>query len=283
MKTPIYADLDQIVFEGRSQDYGAYEMRKKYNRILSRAMLIAFLMFISLTALPKIIDWVRPAVPEVVEVDERVIITDYKGTDLPKDKVEEIEEIELPVERGGPLDAATVRFATPVPVPDDVSRDEETIAAVADFDSAAVALEDHDGLAVAGYNWSEIGEGDPFEGGDLELGGGEGEGEGEGEDDPWGFSYNEKEPMPVNMSEVAALIGYPAMAKEANIEGKVTLRVKVDKNGKYAKHIVVKDPHPILTKAVTDKISNLVFTPGIQSGKPVAVWVTIPFNFELKK
>ena len=61
MKTPIYADLDKIVFEGRPQEYGAYQMRKRYNRYLTRAMLLAFLLFISITALPKMISWVSPS------------------------------------------------------------------------------------------------------------------------------------------------------------------------------------------------------------------------------
>ena len=73
------------------------------------------------------------------------------------------------------------------------------------------------------------------------------------------------------------------MAKEAEIEGKVIVRVQVDKEGKYVKHLVIKDPHPILTKAVTDKINMLSFTPGIQAGKPIKVWVTIPFDFKLLK
>jgi outer membrane biosynthesis protein TonB len=33
---------------------------------------------------------------------------------------------------------------------------------------------------------------------------------------------------------------------------------------------------------VRDKASDLQFTPGLQNGKPVKVWVTVPFNFKLK-
>jgi protein TonB len=54
MSETIYADLDEIVFEGRSKEYGAYEMRKKYNRFLERSALIAFILFIFLTGWPKI-------------------------------------------------------------------------------------------------------------------------------------------------------------------------------------------------------------------------------------
>ena len=85
------------------------------------------------------------------------------------------------------------------------------------------------------------------------------------------------------MDDIKKLIGYPPMAKEAEIEGKVILRVQVNKNGNYVKHIKIKDPHPLLTKAVEDQIHNLKFTPGVQAGKPIKVWVTIPFDFKLLK
>ncbi len=61
------------------------------------------------------------------------------------------------------------------------------------------------------------------------------------------------------------------------------MRVLVDKTGKYKKHVVLKDPHPILTKAVEKKLGKLQFTPGIQGGQPIKVWVTIPFDFKLLK
>ena len=62
MSETIYADLDEIVFEGRSKEYGAYEMRKKYNRFLERSALIAFLLFVFFTGWPKISGWIFPEI-----------------------------------------------------------------------------------------------------------------------------------------------------------------------------------------------------------------------------
>lgn len=98
---------------------------------------------------------------------------------------------------------------------------------------------------------------------------------------PNDFVLLEKEPAPLNMEALKGMIGYPVAAKEANIQGKVIVRVYIDQKGTYVKHIVIKDPHPILTNAVTSKIHNLRFSPGIQKGKPIKVWVTIPFDFKL--
>lgn len=91
----------------------------------------------------------------------------------------------------------------------------------------------------------------------------------------------EMEAHPRNLDEVKQMIGYPAAAKEAGIEGTVRMRVQVDEKGQYVRHIVVNDPHPILTEAVTSKISELHFLPGIQASKPIKVWADVTFAFKL--
>jgi protein TonB len=131
-----------------------------------------------------------------------------------------------------------------------------------------------EGSDVGNYDWDNIDN-------DGDLGNAFVEPVKEKEIGPDEFVMLEKEPAPVNMDDIKKLIGYPPMAKEAEIEGKVVLRVQVDKTGSYLKHIVIKDPHPILTAEVVKHIRNLKFTPGIQSGKPIKVWVTIPFDFKL--
>ncbi len=100
--------------------------------------------------------------------------------------------------------------------------------------------------------------------------------------DPMAYVVVEKEPQPINIDEIKKRIGHPPAAKEAGIQGKVIVRVLVGKNGKYERHIVIKSPHKILTEAVEKELPNLEFTPGIQAGKPIKVWVTIPFDFQLR-
>lgn len=101
--------------------------------------------------------------------------------------------------------------------------------------------------------------------------------------DPTDFVAVEKEPQPLNYEEVRKRIGYPLLAKEAGIRGKVIVRVLVSKDGKYEKHIVLRSPHKMLTEAVERELPNLEFSPGIQAGKPVKVWVTTVFDFQLSE
>ncbi|MEM0997869.1 MAG: energy transducer TonB [Bacteroidota bacterium] len=273
----VYADLDEIVFEGREKDYGAYEIRKKYNRFLIRAVLISFLVFILATFGTKTLDWLIEPEEELIET---VTATPVQLSDLPPPPSLDEEQAPPPPPKVNipPPVRAKIEFKVPKPAPDETVDDEETIKEMEEIEDskADIGLEDVEGETDIGYDFGEIdGTGNVEvevveEAPAPEIG-------------PNDFVLLEKEPAPVNMDDLRRMIGYPAMAKEAEIEGKVILRVQVDKNGRYVKHIVIKDPHPILTKAVTDKIRNLSFTPGIQAGKPIKVWVTIPFDFKLLK
>lgn len=271
MSETVYADLDEIVFEGREKEYGAYEMRKKYNRYLERAALIAFLLFIFMTAFPKVLVWVWP---ESEEVSDDLSAIPVQLTDLAEPPpLEEEAPPPPPVETPPPV-RAKIEFKVPTPKPDDEVKEEETIKEMDELEDAKadIGTEDVEGTT-GGYDFGDI-DGKGVEEVIVKT---------EPEIGPSEFVLLEKEPAPVNLDQLKGLIGYPPMAKEAEIEGKVIIRVQVDKTGHYVKHIVIKDPHPILTKAVSDKINMLTFTPGIQAGKPIKVWVTIPFDFKLLK
>ena len=47
MKTQI-KNLDEIVFEERNKNYGAFFLRRSYNKNVTRAMFIAILLFLAL-------------------------------------------------------------------------------------------------------------------------------------------------------------------------------------------------------------------------------------------
>jgi len=280
MKT-ILADLDEIVFTGRNKRYGSFVMRKESNRLLMRAALIAFLVFLFATALPKVISWLQPQ--DEGPGEELVMIPiEMELEDLPPPEERE-EEVEPPpppppVEAPPPAAIAQIEFQVIEPAPEEEADTTEVrdMDELLEADTAMIGNRDVEGVADDGTgdpDWDSFGDGD---GEPVEV-------VVESDPDPNAFVIVEEEPRPVNMDDIKKLIGYPAMAKEAEIEGKVIVRVLVDKTGKYKKHVVLKDPHPILTKAVEKKLSSLQFTPGIQGGQPIKVWVTIPFDFKLLK
>lgn len=91
-----------------------------------------------------------------------------------------------------------------------------------------------------------------------------------------------KAPQPLNLSQTRSEIIYPDKAREEKIEGSVKIKLLVSadgdviKTGDYEGDGVFKD---VITKAAL----KLKFTPAIFFGSPVMCWITVPYNFTLKK
>lgn len=265
------ADLTDQVFENRNKEYGAYQIRKSYWWVLIVAAVIAYLLYLLSFGAPMIWNAIFP--DKVVQEESIRFIDDLTLLDEPP-PINELEE-EVPP----PPPPPTIKLKPPqietiefkVPVPDEEVEEEETIREMEEIEESTPGLEDQEGDEGA-YDF------------DAEEGTGENTVVEEPKDpDPNAFIMVEKEPQAVNLDDIKGMIGYPPTAREAGIEGKVIVRVLVGKTGKYEKHILVRKAHPLLNKAVEDKINNLSFTPGIQAGKPIKVWVTIPFDFKLTK
>jgi protein TonB len=90
----------------------------------------------------------------------------------------------------------------------------------------------------------------------------------------------EMAPEAVNLAQVRALINYPLIARDAGIEGRVSVKVLVNEEGRVIKIGSITGPE-VFHDEVREKIMLLEFTPGLQNGKTVKVWVTVPFNFRL--
>jgi TonB family protein len=88
------------------------------------------------------------------------------------------------------------------------------------------------------------------------------------------------EELPVCVTRVAP--DYPSMAREAEISGKVVTHVLVGADGRV--HDVRMDQqHSVLMldDAAMQAARELAFIPALVNGRPVAVWVAVPFNFRL--
>jgi TonB family protein len=78
-------------------------------------------------------------------------------------------------------------------------------------------------------------------------------------------------------------IPYPAEARKLGIEGKVRLRVDIDKKGRVVKVQVLQDPGGGLGKAAAKAIKGFLFSPAIGlSGKPVDYRITYTYVFKLE-
>lgn len=75
---------------------------------------------------------------------------------------------------------------------------------------------------------------------------------------------------------------YPRLAEQAGIEGTVWIKVLVISDGSVREAVVYKSSGTeSLDEAAVEAAKKCRFKPAIQNGRPVAMWVAFPYNFEL--
>ena len=118
----IFSDWDNVVsdgrndlvFENRHKDYGAFDIRKKYNNYVNRALIISCLSFVLLVSAPKIYAWLSSQ-----EGPEKQVEVDMTQIDL--DAPPPLDETEPPPPPPPPPPVMeTVKFTPPVVVDEEV-------------------------------------------------------------------------------------------------------------------------------------------------------------------
>lgn len=78
---------------------------------------------------------------------------------------------------------------------------------------------------------------------------------------------------------------YPNMARRAGIEGKVIVSVLISENGRPMKAQITKRIPPdqtVFDDSAIECVMNSSYSPGIQNGSPIKVWLTVPIRFTLR-
>lgn len=94
---------------------------------------------------------------------------------------------------------------------------------------------------------------------------------------PADFVDVDKEPVVIKKVEPV----YPDLAMRAGMEGKVWVKVWVDKEGKAHDVVLLKSDADVFNGAAIAAAKQFIFEPALIKGKPVDVWVSIPFKFRL--
>ncbi|HEX2786650.1 MAG TPA: energy transducer TonB [Ignavibacteria bacterium] len=90
----------------------------------------------------------------------------------------------------------------------------------------------------------------------------------------------QKSPNALNLAQIQGRMEYPEIAVEQGIEGRVTVKVLVDRNGNVIR-VGSMTGNSIFYDEVEEKIRDLNFEPAIKNGQPVNCWVMVPFTFKL--
>jgi protein TonB len=249
--------FDEIVFEERNKEYGAYRLRKKYNRNVLIAMLIGIVILSTAVITPYLN---AKALESRTKRAEREVEIKLENLDTPT-------EIVAPPPPPPPPPAEVIQQARYVPpvVVDSVRPEDEVELMTAD--QAQVEVQNEEVVEVVEEVREEIQE---------------------EEAEPEPFVVVEEMPMfPGGDVELLRYIGehtqYPEVAKENNIQGRVIVRFCVTAKGGVSQVSILKGVDPELDKEAIRVVSALpAFKPGKQGGKPVPVWYMVPITFTLK-
>jgi TonB family protein len=159
----------------------------------------------------------------------------------------------LPSARGHSM-PKVANAGTPVAVPDDADTKERTIASQPDL---------ADNVDPHGLDYSP----------------------GEEEHTPIEIPDETPPPIWVLVEKEPALVKsvapvYPELALKAGMEGKVYVKIWVDKEGKPRQVEFLKG-EDIFKEAALAAAKELLFTPAYMNNGPVSVWVCMPFTFKL--
>jgi len=90
------------------------------------------------------------------------------------------------------------------------------------------------------------------------------------------FVYVEQLPMPVTRVKPE----YPQIARDAGMEGKVVVRMLVGVDGQV-RRAEIETSSAMFDEAALSAARRWTFSPAETDGKPVMVWVRVPFDFRL--
>jgi protein TonB len=76
---------------------------------------------------------------------------------------------------------------------------------------------------------------------------------------------------------------YPVMARQAEMEGVVVLKVTVDEKGRVIRVVVLRSDADVFDQPAIDAVKKWIFTPAEQSGNPVKATITVPLSFTLNR
>jgi protein TonB len=250
-------DFDDIVFEERNKEYGAYRLRKKYNRNVLIGLMIGIIVIATAIITPYLN---AKAAEGRAKRAERQVEIKLENLDTPHEQV-----APPPPPPPPPTDVVQQQRYVPPVVVDSIKP--EDVKQLMTADQAQTEVTNKEVVEVVQQVKEEVQEADPeatpfvvveempqFPGGDVAL-----------------------------LKYIMEHTQYPEVAKENNIQGKVIVRFCVTSKGGVSQVSILKGVDPELDKEAIRVVNTLpTFRPGKQGGKPVPVWYMVPITFTLK-
>jgi len=243
--------FDEIIFENRNKNYGAYDLRKRYNSATSLSILggVAFfsLLMIALsfsTEEGTASTGLKTVIIEISDpiIQEKITPPELKPPPEPSDVTRYLEPVVV---------TDTSQITSYIPITDELIETTEDGEITMDV------------KVIVNPDPVIIPEPEPF------------------------IVVEESPEYPGGTTALLKFIGenirYPAEALNNNIQGRVILKFVVNTDGSADRIEILRGVDPLLDNEAVRVVSTITgFKPGKQGGMPVPVWFTLPVIFILE-
>jgi protein TonB len=249
--------FDDIVFEHRNQEYGAYVLRKRYSKRATIALSIALFIILCAVGGPLLASYLKQRAYQ--KNLEKITTMEMESIKVERD------EIAPPPPPPPPPAVKEVKFVAPKIV-DTLTEEEVELATTDELAESANTgpvdtvqevieiVEEEEPIVEEVFEQYNIQEKPMYPGGEGEL-----------------------------MKYIAEHVKYPVVAQENGIEGTVYIRFVVTKSGKVGETQVMKSADPLLDEEAVRVVRSMpAWSPGKINGNPVNVWFIVPIKFKLE-
>ena len=263
-----------LVFEGKNQNYGAYQLRKNTGSRNVKAMLIMLAIGIAIAAFVAIKGVVENAMKQDVAIEadvELAKLAEKKEAKVEKKEEPKIEKVEVEKVK------SSVKFVPPVIKKDDEVKPEEELKSQEELNKTNTAIGAFD------VKGNDEAAGEVLKAKEVIA-----QPEPPKEEETKVFDVVEQMPsFPGGQSALlqylSSNIKYPVVAEENGVQGRVIVTFVVEKDGSITDVRVVKSVDPSLDKEAQRVVKSMPkWIPGKQNGSAVRVKYTVPVTFRLQ-
>jgi protein TonB len=267
------ADVLDIIFEGRNKEYGAYNLRKTYNK-----RLITSLLIVGALCLLLFIGYLASALLTSKEDNKKVEVTDVKLEEIKQEEKKEEPPPPPPPKPPDPPKVEMAKFTPPKIVKDEEVKEEEKPPEVEKLEETKIGTMNQEGQKDEGIVAPPVEDG------------GKGVVEAPKKDDEdWDKTFTKVEIESEYPGGAAAWqrylnrnLRYPQEAIDNEVQGAVVVQFIVDKEGNVSDVEAISGPNELRAEAVRVIKKSGKWTPAVQNGRQVKSYKKQPIVFRLE-
>jgi protein TonB len=267
------ADVLDIIFEGRNKDYGAYELRKSYNKRLVTSLLIVGALCLLL-----FLGYIISSIIENKADAKNVVVQDVQLEEIKQEEKKEEPPPPPPPKPPEPPKVEMAKFTPPKIVKDEEVKEEEKPPEVEKLEETKIGTMNQEGQKDEGIVAPPV------------------EDAGKGvveapkkDDEDWDKTFTKVEIESEYPGGAAAWqrylnrnLRYPQEAIDNEVQGAVVVQFIVDREGNVSDVEAISGPQELRAEAVRVIKKSGKWTPAVQNGRQVKSYKKQPIVFRLE-